>query len=386
MLALSDSATGSSVHPLSYSATSNKKSQMQKNTSRFTKLTKASVLVLAVAAGAGALQAQTKTAQSIMIDTSTIESTYAISGTESYRLDVDAAALFFTNAWDGVAPTVVISSKGNATEAAALTPAAPAPDASKVIGNGINGNIGKDGIVGENRCTFLDGGTLTGGTYTQSVKVEVGEKSEARSYTYTFTYVVTPTGPVAPFTAWVLQESTLPGTVSVDVVALIAGESVSVSKQNGTKYSFSLLQNDGITIRIQNVGVTLDSEPTDYTGTLTYFDRANTPALNFYYTGNAGFNGTVQGSLLNGDALAILNGGEVSPGVFSPDTFTGNNNGGADGKSLAQVMLSGVSVNLTEGSHTITVNAVVKDNVGALVGNVAVTKTVVVITPGCGGN
>jgi hypothetical protein len=351
---------------------------------RTTRRTAVLISTLAIGLISASASAQTKTAQSIMIDTSGVPTTLAIVNTQVFKLNITSAATYFTNTWDGNAPTVACT--GNQTACgnpAPAAPAAPAPDASVVIGNG-PGNIGNDGIVGANRCVFLDGGSLSGSSYTQIVDVEVGAGSSKRKYRYTYQYNVTPTvDPVAAFTAWDLFESSGDGTAHVDVTALIAGESVSVSKNLGTKYSFSLLQNDGLTVRVSNVGVSVDGGVVDYSGTTTYADRnpaGATPNLDYLYAANALLaNGSATASLVNNQtALNILN------GVASVDVFPGNNNGGANGQALAAVLLSGIAVDLAPGLHTISISATVKDNAGVLVGNVSVNATVNIVTPGCG--
>jgi hypothetical protein len=347
---------------------------------------------------AATASAQTKTAQSIMIDTSAVPTTLAIVQTQIYRFNVTDAAAFFTNESDGKVPTV--SCTGNPTACsnpAPIEPPAPAPLASAVIGGGPGGNIGHDGIVGVNRCVFLDGGSLIGASYTQTADVEVGTGSSKRKYTYTYTYDVTPNSDsVGALTAWDLFQTSGDGSAHVDVVALIAGESVSVSKNLGTKYSFSLLQGDGVTVRVQDVSVSVDGGTPVLASyldeTLTYQDRnpaGLTRTLDYKYTANTTINGlpangTATSSLLN-DALAsaILNG--TAGNGANINVFPGNDNGGANGQALAAVRLSGIGTDPLPGEHTITITATVKDNSGVLIGNVGVTINVNVFTPGCGG-
>jgi hypothetical protein len=138
-------------------------------------------------------------------------------------------------------------------------------------------------------------------------------------------------------------------------------------------------------MRISNVGVAVDGGTPNTSGLLTYMDRnpaGPTPNLDYSYTANALLcNGTACSSLVNGaTALGILN------GTASIDTFPGNDNGGANGQALAAAELSGVSVNIGEGPHTVTTSALVKDNAGTAVGNVSVDLQVNVVSPGCGGN
>jgi hypothetical protein len=328
----------------------------------------------------GTAIAQTKTAQSIMIDTTGTPTTLAIVQTQVYKFNVADAATYFTNDWDGIAPTVTCTGSPTACAIAPpAAPAAPAPLESAVIGGGVFGNIGPDGIAGDNKCVFLDGGTLTGSSYTQAVKVPLS--SPNRTYTYTYNYNVTPNGTVGALTAWDLFQLNGDGTAHVDVTALIAGESVSVSKNLGTKYSFSLLTADNA-VRVSNIGVAVDGGTPDYSGTATYMDRnpaGSTPALDYLYTANALLaNGAATASLINGaTALNILN------GAVGTDVFAGNDNGGANGQALAAVQLSGIGVDLLPGAHTLTISATVKDNNGVLVGTVSVNLNVNVITPGC---
>ena len=143
---------------------------------------------------AATASAQTKTAQSIMIDTSGVPATLAIVQTEIYKFNVTTAATYFTNHGTEIAPDVSCTgSPTNCAIPAPAAPTAPAPLTSAVIGGGPVGNIGHDGIVGDNRCIFLDGGSLIGASYPRTVDVEVGSGSTKRTYHYGYTYDVTPT-------------------------------------------------------------------------------------------------------------------------------------------------------------------------------------------------
>jgi len=200
---------------------------------------------------------------------------------------------------------------------------------------------------------------------------------------------VTPTADsVVPLTAWEVVRTSVDGSAHVDVVALIAGQSVSVSKNLGTKYSFSLLQNDGMTVRVQDVSVSVDGGApvvaTYVEGTLSYQDRnpaGPTPALDYKYTANTLINGV----LANGTATPSLKNGALASAILNGDTFAGNDNGGVNGQALAAVRLSGIGMDLLPGTHTITIAAKVKDNSGVFVGNVSVSIDVNIVTPGCGG-
>lgn len=363
--------------------------------------------------------AGTSTAQSIMIDTSGTPQTVAVVNTQQWRYDTAGAATYFSNAWDNVVPSpspsisdVLTSTSSQIVGIApanepACPPVAPlAPEAPPALQIKLihDTHPGQNDVVGNNQCNFLDGLALVGDSYTQNAsssttsctyktyqqqgsKYVIKTRTVSRTDSYLYNYVIAPLqASYDPFTAWLLTgESNPDGTASVDVNALIAGESVSVSKNLGTKFSFSLLQNDGITPRVSNVGVAVDGGTVDTSGLLTYEDRnpsGPTPDLDYSYTANALLcNGTACSSLVNGaTALGILN------GTASIDTFLGNNNGGANGQALAAMQLSGVSINIGEGPHTVTTSALVKDNSGTAIGNVSVDLQVNVVSPGCGSN
>jgi hypothetical protein len=62
---------------------------------------------------------------------------------------------------------------------------------------------GPPGCARQQDCTFWNGGTLTGSTYTQSVTVN-GLNGKG-NWTFTYNYVITPTeNPVPARTAWYL--------------------------------------------------------------------------------------------------------------------------------------------------------------------------------------
>jgi hypothetical protein len=281
---------------------------------------------------------------------------------------VAGVGTYFTNAWNGNSPAISCTGGGaGGTNCASAnqpaTPTAPASDPSKVIGP-----PGHPGCAETQDCTFWTGGTLTGSTYTQSVTGTGNGLNGKGNWTFTYTYVIAPDPSkdtdsttdgvqVAPKTAWYLfQDNT--NTVTAAIDAVIAGESVVKNTTNGTKYSFSL--NDSTTTnRVQNLVVTVneyDSATSAYdipvysaNPSSTVVTNASgalygqTGAVDFCYTTNAGSNGNTS-LLLNGDARSILNGASLSgpepctlgtqTTTTSPDTFAGNNNGGADGPMI----------------------------------------------------
>ena len=94
--------------------------------------------------------------------------------------------------------------------------------------------------------------------------------------------------------------------------------------------------------------------------------------MDFFYTTNAGSNGVTL-LLANGDARTLLN----------TDTFSGNNNGGADGSALAIAIMDAVGVDLAVGDHSVTLAGTVKDNTATADIGFSVTQTLHVLTPGC---
>lgn len=312
---------------------------------------------LALALAAGFAFAQTKTGQGIMVDLQAAGD-YAIVTTETYEFNKSTAAGYFTNELDSsVAPTCSPAAKCGST-----APTAPAPDPSKVN----SGSPGANDVAGKNRCAFLVGGSLIGGTYEQ--KVDVG--SPPNKATWTFTYKISPTGPVDPKTAWDLISSEGDGTTAaITVNASIAGESVVSNGKNakvGTKYSFDL----GTTEypRVTDIALALNGEWVASPAVSIGFP------VDFNYTTNAGSNGDTS-LLKDGDARTILN----------SDSFAGNDNGGSDGAALARAVIEAVQLNLPVGTHTVTLTGVVKGNNALRDLPINVTATITVIAEGCEG-
>jgi hypothetical protein len=316
-----------------------------------------------------------KTAQGIMV-TSTADQNQALVENRQYSFNRDAAAQYFYNLWDGNPPTVSNCS-GPGCPGSPTVPEAPPPNSSKVTDQGT-------GVAVANKCTFLDGGTLIGRTYTQTAKSEGGSGRSAWSYTYTYTYNIIPMNTVAAFTAWDLVRTTGGGIAEVVLAAEIAGESVVENIQNtkvGKKYSFSLRNSDG-TSRVTDVMLTV----ADSTGNVLLSQplattlAENCPgcvagvpgAVDFAYETNAGSNGNTS-LLVDGDARSILN----------TDSFLGNNDGGTDGQTLAKAVAETVSMSLGLGTYEVTLTAIVKGNSAVADLPFTVAGTVHIIAPGC---
>jgi hypothetical protein len=185
----------------------------------------------------------------------------------------------------------------------------------------------------------------------------------------------------------------------VPIYAEIAGESVVVSKQFPTgKYSFSLFDSSSDN-RVQNLvlmitdanGNTIydSSTETDSSGVLLYpngIPSGLVYPVDFTYTANAGFNGTAQAYLLNGDARGILNGTVFKTNPVAIDQFLGNDDGGADRSALAEAIMNTVTVQLGAGTYNFTLTGVVKGNSAEGISDtpINVTSIIDVVTPGCG--
>lgn len=299
-------------------------------------------LLLAFGASAGA--APSKTAQGIFVKMVT-PTELAIEQNIQYRFDTAAAAAYFSNTWNGVAPGAPNCTGGSPTNCSANIPAtapdAPAPLASKV-----------EDAIAANRCVWMDGGTLGALIYTQTASKLVGNLK----YTYTYTYAVSPlSNPVAAKTAWV-YDRTLGDASGADLVinAQIAGESVVVSSQFPApgKYSFSLANGDG-TSRVANLLYTV----TDQNGVAVTMPVASTtsyPTDLLIESYNGGTNGTA--ALLWNPLPALMS------HILNNDAASNNNNGGADGSAMAVETLQQATFTLPAGDYAIRLTGTVKGN------------------------
>jgi hypothetical protein len=370
---------------------------------------------------------KTLTGQSIMANLYA-EGTFAIVQTDTYHYNLDAAAELFSNAWDENAPaescgsntsgpttTIEATNPGvqSPCDPTVTPPAMPAPDATKLKRDD---HPGKNDVVGDNQCALLDGAPLTGLTYTQSAsasaqctyvsdvsaitngpnagKYRVTRRTITKTCDDTWTYDITPLQvSYPPLTAWDFVGSTGGDSALVSVNAIIAGESVVSSKQHPLKYSFSIGGDvDPRVSRVQNLAISVNNVVVANPGSTVVKNTpgsAATPtvdfgevvlgsdgALDFYYDGNAGSNGHTE----------LLNQPEDARTILNTDSFSGNNDGGADGSALAAAFMDQVDLNLTEGDYTVTLTGTVKDNAGLADLPINVNKTVHIVHPGCGNN
>lgn len=286
-----------------------------------------------------------KTAQGIFVKMVT-PAELAIEQNIQYKFDPALAAAYFTNAWDGAAPTVQCTGGSPTlcgTSRPTTAPAAPAPLAARVAD-----------AISANRCVWMDGGLLNPASYTQTVPVSVGKLN----YQYTYTYVLAPGAePIGPKTAWV-YDRTLGGAsaADLDINAQIAGESVVVSNQFPApgKFSFSLAGSDGLS-RVSNLVYTV----TEANGlvapvsmaVLSSMTNATDMVIESY---NGGSNGNT--ALLWNQLPAAMS------TILNNDAAPNNNNGGADGSAMAVETVQQATFTLPPGDYLINLSGTVKDN------------------------
>lgn len=298
----------------------------------------------------------TQTAQSIWTNfkSSGSDSTFGYTESETYAFNDSTAGTYYSVTITG--PTVGCS--GSPTNCAGTNqPATPAVPATPSFS-----------MDRSDECHFWAGSALT--TVSKEASVTVKGLNNNGNWTFTWTFTWTPTTVPDAGTAWDLVASDSPGGASVTFTGQIAGLSAQkTSKTAAPKYSFSLLNSDG-TSRVTNAAVSVDggaSLPVDSS-------VVNALAANFAeFSIGSGYglstllsqNGTTS-ILTTGDARTILN----------SDSFAGNDNGGSSGDALAFAQLSAVKLLLTEGSHSVTLAANVKDNAGSTSVSVSVTRGV----------
>jgi hypothetical protein len=281
---------------------------------------------------------------------------------------VAPASSYFTNAWDGNAPTLVSCTPSTKCTNLGTPPApgAPGADFTWVYGPGHANSY----ACASNKCTFWAGGDLQGLSYTQTASSSAGSGSTARTATYQYTYNVTPTQTsVAAQTAWYLFQSSGGTTATINIDAQIAGESVVVNNTfkclsgvPGTarcgKFSFNLGTPgyDATNDRVQNLTVTV-TDVTDPNNPVvvetvnpgnTVIDGDPFGSLTFDYTTNAGSNGATQ-YLQNGDAYSVMTTNDVPGGGFGPT-------------DLEEAIMDTVPATLGPGSYTVTLTGTVKGN------------------------
>lgn len=292
---------------------------------------------------ASASSGSSKTAQGVFVKLVT-PTELAIEQNIQYRFDRSIAAGYFTNAWDGQSATATCSPQ---TACAGTPPPPPPPVPAPLVGK-------VQDIIDDNRCVWMNGGTVAGNTYQQSVSVSVGKAN----YKYIYSYLVTASpDSVAPKTAWV-YDRTLGGSASadLDVNAQIAGESVVVSNQFPApgKFSFSLNNSDG-TSRVANLVYTItnQNDPNDAVQ-LPVLSSTSYPTDLKIESYNGGTNGNA--GLLWSALPAMMS------TILNNDAARNNDNGGADGSAMAVETVQPATFTLPPGDYLINLSGTVKGN------------------------
>jgi len=217
------------------------------------------------AAPAGSTTSNATTAQGVTAQLDQGSDVYVFT-TEGgdYVFNTDEANANYTNAFFS-GPTVTcsngsVSNKGTKTDycdaahIAANSPVAPTtPDATDIGWGNNSWFINADGSTQSNgspgsihallngaHCIFWNGGTLPTVGYQQ---MGTASGVTAGRFTYTWTYHVTPNGPVAPHTAWDLPNAS--GDPSIVTIPGLSGfiaeeEAQHTANNNRTKVNFSL--------------------------------------------------------------------------------------------------------------------------------------------------
>jgi len=388
----------------------------------YMKLNRVFVILAGVAAlvflvVSGTALAQTKTAQSAMFENSA-SGTFVITGGQVWEYNKDTAATYFTNELDTtVAPTVGCTGSGCAPGNPAwipnYCPTPSSPSAPDPQDNQVNH------VLGQNSCTFFDGGILTGDTYTQDTASISGDCSVCEpcnagsgcgtstacptisgqkyklttknaSFKYTYTYDITPTttDPVAPHTAWDLQSDST-AAAKVGVAGFFAGQSTQLKSatrsENWTfKASHTMLDSLGAS-RLVGATATITDASDAVICTLPIVTSV-VSGQDFTYLGNAGRNGIVanlfdNGIAPNGTVNAIQGGVSVALNGKTDD-FAGNNGTGGD-KAVIDTGSTGTCSISTEGEYTLNVTGTLKGVSGSSSLAVAVSSSICISAESC---
>jgi hypothetical protein len=209
---------------------------------------------------------------------------------------------------------------------------------------------------------FADGGlsdTLSSTTYTRTLRVAT---SGYKTVDYTWQFKVEPIANlmIEPLTGWYLIEEDGDGTALVNVNGIVSGESLMIDKNGVKKYSFSLLDADGVTSRVTGLtayvvnaeGIVESSQQMVHSIVSgNDLDSLGQPIGDFTHqaVATSGSSTTAIAALQNGDARTIL----------KTDGFLGNNDGGVGGQALQHAEIH-ATVHLPPGDYTVTVSGSIK--------------------------
>jgi len=320
--------------------------------------------------------AQSQTAQSAMVKVDLDDTAYQIEETITWTFqrgthrEPGTAMYAYTN---DLASGPVVTCSGSSANCASTnqpaTPPAPGADEIKLQQH-----------AQAERCTFFSGGTLTVGTYDQSVTLNNGGLNGKGNWTFTWSYAITPTSfVVGPYTAWTSEVTG--GTVDVGYSGFLASESF-LKQATRNKYSFTMIEG-GVT-RARNVTATLQlfdgtawqnvpGATADLNNVDTDLDTVNDgldivpAAADFSYFANGGWFGNsavfnalhaVPGKAANGVDNILKGVADGSPA----DNFAGNNNDLAAGNVHTGPFSSSFAGVSGEGSYRVNIAGVLKGN------------------------
>lgn len=325
------------------------------------------------------------TAQSVMFDTN-LNGSFIISENQVFKYDRTLAANYFTNKWDGNAPTVDVQGQAHGTQVPASPSALPPID------------VYLTPSISSNMCTFWNGGVLVvpgNTTYKQYAYVDVpytitknGKTTTGTdTYRFTFNYVIATrddggavlgvkadTSGVYP---WQLDgTASVGGPVTVTLDGYLAAETTVRKTTAGPDHwtfktdfgglgSNSIDPVTGLPMGVQNITATLTDSGNNVLDQRTL---SNTIEYNknYFYKQNAGFNGAYDGTigqLVDGAYVGdIVTGRAFSNDSLSSDNFAGNDNYFGD---RAKITPTDFTI-YTPGQYNLTIAGVMQGVAGML--------------------
>jgi hypothetical protein len=335
--------------------------------------------VVAVSAVVPVVFAQTsaKTAQSVMMNLNA-SGHLLVEGTSTWSYDRECAKPYFDN-FQAISP-VVVGCTGSAancasTNAPATAPAAPAPDAQKLVP-----------VTSQAACDFWTGTALgvssVKASYNQSVTLN-GLNGKG-NWSYTWAYTVTANSdPGAEHTCW-NEDSSETTNAELTFDARIMGLSTTVQKGSTIpKASFTLT--DALGTRVQG----LSYELTDETSTIVSFgsvDHSIKVGADYpdqgYFFGEL-YQGNANAGTGNVAQLAQFNGKTVGT-ILDTDGFANNNTnrGGATTVHVADTTPITLSI-AAAGTYSLKMSGSIKGNDGTITSGFSVASKICVDAGSC---
>jgi hypothetical protein len=324
--------------------------------------------------GAPAEAQSVSTAQSLSFQvTSPLD--FQITGSETWAFDRSDAETYFNTTVSG--PEVSCTPSNRALCGAAYQPATPATPPAKSL---------NPSVANSNQCTFFDGGALTvpagQETYTQDVKIDLGNGNQKVTWKFTWTYTVAPKGAVPERTAWDLISSNYE-PVDVAISGFLAGQSTVLVLNDRRqalwtfKTSHTMLDPDGYP-RLADpvVGFYNGDGAPIVEGPLSYTMETG---VDFYYIANAGTFGDPNQLVAKGMVNDIQGGVVPTPSGLT-DNFAGNDMTGGDRAVFGETYLGTLS---EPGKYSVVLSGVLKGNPGQADIGFTTTKVVTINAGDC---